>query len=181
LEELELQLKRHSFAVLVASPDDEIYKRGELSPAMRDNLLVEFGMFAGAVGRKRVFFVCPREPEIALPSDLSGMIQARYDANRAGRGPADRAAAVQVPCQQIRDVIEEEWRLIKEEAEETSRRLRSSRQGQALERLHGVAIQLRDAIMAVQRDAFAVFSDEEAFKEARSAATARVGEIAASF
>jgi predicted nucleotide-binding protein len=52
LEVLERELGRHSFAVLVASPDDELVKRGSSSPAMRDNLLLEFGLFAGALGRR---------------------------------------------------------------------------------------------------------------------------------
>ncbi len=61
LQELERQLQLHAFAVLVASPDDEVFKRGEKAAAMRDNLLIEFGMFAGAIGSERVFFVCPNE------------------------------------------------------------------------------------------------------------------------
>lgn len=99
--------------MLVASTDDEIFKREELVPAMRDNLLVEFGMLACAVGYKRVFFVCPSELELPFPSDLAGIVHAKYDTDRVARSPSDRAAAVQAPCQQIRDVIDDEWQGIK--------------------------------------------------------------------
>ena len=45
---------------MLASPDDEIFKRGTSSPAVRDNLLVEFGLFAGVLGRRRTFVSkCP--------------------------------------------------------------------------------------------------------------------------
>ena len=141
LDELEQQLRRHSFAVLVASPDDEVFKRGESSAAMRDNLLVEFGMFVGAIGRTRTFLVCPNDPELDLPSDLAGIIQAKYDAERASRGSGECAAAVQVACQQIRDAVEEEWNRIQREAQSRATRPRKTEQGQALERLSGVAIQ----------------------------------------
>jgi predicted nucleotide-binding protein len=56
LEVLEAELRANDFAVLVASPDDEIVKRGISESAMRDNLLLEFGLFSGVLGRKRTFF-----------------------------------------------------------------------------------------------------------------------------
>jgi len=181
MEALEKQLGQHSFAILVASPDDQIIKRGVSSPAMRDNLLLEFGLFAGALGRKRVFFVCPSSPEIGLPSDLLGIIVAKYDATRINDDPDEIAAAVQVPCQQIRDIIREEWASIQKATADAKSRIRASEKGQAIQRLHNVAIQLRDALMVVQRDAFAAFSDEDAFQEAKKAAMNKVGEIAESF
>jgi len=181
LEELERQLKRHSFAVLVATPDDEIFKRGETAQTVRDNLLVEFGLFAGAIGRRRTFFVCPSEPEIELPSDLLGIIHARYNAARARGDSSERAAAVEVACQQVKEVIAEEWRSIQQEAESTSTKLRASKKGLALARLNGVAIELRDALMTVQREGFAAFSDEESFEEIKRSAAEKVREIAESF
>src|SRR5947207_10252496 len=69
LEALEREVRRSAFAVLVASPDDEVVKRGASSSAMRDNLLLEFGLFAGALGRQRAFFICPSTPRIELPSN----------------------------------------------------------------------------------------------------------------
>jgi Predicted nucleotide-binding protein containing TIR-like domain len=53
LETLEEQVTNHPFAVLVASPDDVLIKRGKLYAAMRDNLLLEFGLFVGALGRRQ--------------------------------------------------------------------------------------------------------------------------------
>ena len=73
LEELERQLRICRFAVLVATPDDEVTKRGDVSLVMRDNVLFEFGMFAGLLGRRRVFLLVPDSPSIAVPSDLAGL------------------------------------------------------------------------------------------------------------
>src|SRR5262252_6687290 len=81
LDVLEKELRNQQFAVLVASPDDEVFKRGITSPAMRDNLLLEFGLFSGALGRKRTFFLCPSNPRLELPSDLLGLLTATYDSS----------------------------------------------------------------------------------------------------
>jgi hypothetical protein len=178
LEVLEKELRRHAFAVLIASPDDELVKRGVTTPAMRDNLLLEFGLFAGALGRRRAFFVCPSTPTISIPSDLLGIVTATYDASRTERGASDRAAAVQVAAQQIRTVIAEEWALIQAQVDAEGARLRSSKRGQAIQRLHGVAVQLRDALIVLQRDAFGAFSDEAAFNHAKSRADASLRQIA---
>jgi len=181
LEVLERELKRYSFAVLVASPDDEIVKRGVTSPAMRDNLLLEFGLFAGALGRRRAFFICPSSPRIELPSDLFGVITATYDATRVTGGPDDRAAAVQTSCQQIREVIKEEWQSIKRREAQLASQVRASEESQAVQRLHTVATRLRDALMVVQRDAFTAFSDRTAFEEIKGRAAEEVDSIANSF
>lgn len=181
LESLEKQLRLHSFAVIVASPDDQIIKKEITSLAMRDNLLLEFGLFTGVLGRKHTFFVCPSTPQIALPSDLFGIITAIYDAERVSSGIDNISAAVQVACQQIRSVIEEEWVAMQKSVEDNNARLRGSEKGQAIQRLHSVSMQLRDALMAVQRDAVAAFSDKEAFKEVKKRTASRIREIGESY
>jgi len=138
-------------------------------------------LFTGALGRKRAFFVCPSQPKIELPSDLLGIIVAEYDSNRVGGRSDEIAAAVQVPCQQIKEIIHEEWKLIQESAEKTATRIRASEKGKAIERLHSIVIQLRDAVMVVQRDAFAAISDENSFTKVKNIAMGKVAEIADSF
>lgn len=59
------------FAVLVASPDDVKVSRGEESPSARDNVLLEFGLFAGALGRERTFIL--PTGNLRLPSDTLGL------------------------------------------------------------------------------------------------------------
>lgn len=181
LEALEKQLRQHAFAVLIASPDDQLIKRGVTSPAMRDNLLLEFGLFTGVLGRKRAFFVCPNLPKVELPSDLLGIVIATYDGSRVTGDADEIAAAVQVPCQQIRVVMRQQWALIRDATAKATAQIRASEKGKAVERLHHVIVQLRDAVVVVQRDAFAAVSDENAFMKVKTTAIAKVQEIAQSF
>ena len=83
----------YDFAVVVLTPDDAVTSRGSTMPAPRDNLLLELGLFAGALGRARTFLVLPTENPPKLPSDLSGVTitvyRSRSDGNLvAALGPA---------------------------------------------------------------------------------------------
>jgi len=181
LEALDDVMRRHFFAVLVASPDDELVKRGVSAPAMRDNLLLEFGLFAGAFGRKRVFFVCPDSPKLDLPSDLFGVLTATYGAQRAKGSPSDRAAAVQTAGQEIRDVILGQWAALQKLEIDREATLRASRTSQAIRRLSSVSTRLRDALMALQTESLAAFSDPVAFKGIKERASEEIDRIAHEF
>lgn len=181
LEALEEAMRRHSFAVLVASPDDELLKRGAIAPVMRDNLLLEFGLFTGALGRKRVFFICPDEPRLDLPSDLFGVGTSTYEASRAKGSSSDRAAAVQAACQQIRDVIREQWEMLQRQERERSVRIRASKESQAIQRLYTVSTRLRDVLITSQRGAFAAFTDRTAFDQLKNGTVDEVNRILDSF
>jgi hypothetical protein len=165
LEALEAELKVCDFAVLVASPDDELVKRGIPQSAMRDNLLLEFGLFSGFLGRRRAFFLCPSAPEISLPSDLLGIIPAKYDAGRVATGGDERIAAVQNACLDINEVIRDEWAAILRSRAEELAALRASQECQAVRRLYTVASKFRDTLVAVQRDALTAISDRPAFEQ----------------
>ena len=170
LEVLESELRVSDFAVLVASPDDELVKRGITQSAMRDNLLLEFGLFSGFLGRRRTFFLCPSAPQISLPSDLLGIIPAKYDAERVAAGGDDRVAAVQNACLDINEVIHDEWASILRSREEQLASLRASQECQAVRRLYTVASKFRDTLAAVQRDALSAISDRPAFEQIKKAA-----------
>jgi len=78
IEALEAELIRADFAILILSPDDEVVSRGASSPAPRDNLVAELGLFAGAIGRKRTIMVCPKGVDLKLPSDFLGVNPIKY-------------------------------------------------------------------------------------------------------
>jgi hypothetical protein len=72
LEALERLAVEADFAVMVATPDDLVERRGEPARMMpRDNILFELGLFIGALGRKRTF-ICTPDPTF-LPADLLGI------------------------------------------------------------------------------------------------------------
>jgi CRP/FNR family cyclic AMP-dependent transcriptional regulator len=70
-------------AVLVLHPDDTAVTRGSDRPVPRDNLVLEFGLFAGAIGLQRTIGLRPRGA-VSLPSDLNGLTFIEYDAPKPG-------------------------------------------------------------------------------------------------
>lgn len=78
IEAIEAELIRADFAVLILSPDDEVTSRDVHSPAPRDNIILELGLFAGALGRMRTVMVCPQGVDLKLPTDFLGVNPIKY-------------------------------------------------------------------------------------------------------
>jgi hypothetical protein len=75
LQELVGSLTRFDFAAFVFAPDDVVEIRGSAQPTVRDNVIFEFGLFFGALGLGRCFFVMPRGADnMHLPTDLLGVV-----------------------------------------------------------------------------------------------------------
>ena len=58
------------YAVLVATNDDKTTSRGKGKKVARDNVILEAGLFLGALGKSRTYLVA--DEEIELPSDFNG-------------------------------------------------------------------------------------------------------------
>jgi hypothetical protein len=101
LENLVTALGRFDFAVLVLTPDDLVSSRSVESLGPRDNLLFELGLFMGRLGRSRTFALMPAGG-LKLPTDLAGLVAAKYD---WPRGDGSHAAAVGAACDGIRAAI----------------------------------------------------------------------------
>lgn len=99
IEDLEAKLSQIDFAVLVFRPDDKVTSRKTTTLAPRDNVLLECGMFFGAIGRKRSYILKPSTLKVKIPSDIFGLKSLQYDFTN---GKAD----VSVACMEI-------WRCIK--------------------------------------------------------------------
>lgn len=78
IEDLETQLDRADFAVLVLGPDDRVESRGTEQDAPRDNVVFELGLFMGACTHRRVFLATPRGLDVKIPSDLLGLTPLYY-------------------------------------------------------------------------------------------------------
>ena len=102
LESLEAELGRADFAALVLSPDDTVTSRNESSPAPRDNVVFELGLFMGALGHARTFLVTPEGAPNKVPSDLVGLTRVTYQVEGPGVG---LAAAVGSACLQMAEVM----------------------------------------------------------------------------
>jgi Predicted nucleotide-binding protein containing TIR-like domain len=102
VQNLMKQVHTSEFAVFVFSPNDAVRMRGELYFAPRDNVVYELGLFSGALGPDRCFFVIPEGKDMHLPSDLLGMTAGRYE---TGRRYPNMLAAVGPFCTMVRNKI----------------------------------------------------------------------------
>lgn len=93
-------------AVLVLHPDDLTVTRGGKRRVPRDNLVLEFGLFAGAIGLKRTIGLRPRG-DVSLPSDLNGLSFIEYDAPVPGEA-FDSGAVCNAINEVLRDLRAEE-------------------------------------------------------------------------
>ncbi|MHB0978144.1 MAG: TIR domain-containing protein [Minisyncoccota bacterium] len=83
IDELLRGLANSDFGVFIAAPVDRATVRNRRHSVLRDNIIFEFGMFVGQLGRHRAFLVVPRErKDLRLPSDWAGLIAGEYDADR---------------------------------------------------------------------------------------------------
>jgi Predicted nucleotide-binding protein containing TIR-like domain len=96
------QVRCSDFAIFVFTADDVMTVRGELFSVPRDNVIYELGLFSGALGPNRCFFIVPRGSGMHLPSDLLGIKPGEYNNKRAD---GNMRAAVGPFCGEVRDKL----------------------------------------------------------------------------
>lgn len=94
LDSLIIEAHKCDFAVLVATPDDIRERRGETGPVPRDNVILEFGLFAGVLGRDRTYVLAVGG--VSLPTDILGLTRLRYHDTQPNYRVAVSEAADQV-------------------------------------------------------------------------------------
>ncbi len=104
LESLRTALDDYDFAVFVLAPDDLSTLRDTQQLTVRDNVLLELGLFLGKLGSDCVFMVAPREEPggLRLPTDLLGIHVGTYEPNRSD---GNFSAALGPACAQIQTAI----------------------------------------------------------------------------
>lgn len=58
-------------AIFIFGEDDQIWFRGESTMTVRDNVLLEYGLFSGKLSKANTIFLCDGRPKLA--SDLEGI------------------------------------------------------------------------------------------------------------
>lgn len=101
MESLEAKLETSDFALAIFSPDDTVVSRGAEKSAPRDNTVFELGLFAGALGRERSFFMVEKDENIKIPSDLAGITSLRYTKTNGDRSEPD----VSTSCEMLEERI----------------------------------------------------------------------------
>lgn len=73
--------KEADYAVFVFHPDDKTLIREKEYSTVRDNVVLELGMFIGALGLEKCFILVPKSAETTfrLPTDLAGVTATFYD------------------------------------------------------------------------------------------------------
>jgi len=102
IDELIHNLQRSQFGIFVFSPDDKITIRGKEQKTVRDNVILELGLFIGRLGKDRSFVIKPQHTDMRLPTDLLGVVIGQYDAERTD----NQRAALAPVCVQIADIIQ---------------------------------------------------------------------------
>jgi hypothetical protein len=106
IETLERLLEEVDYAILVASADDKVTIRDVESLTMRDNVLLELGLFMAKLGRGRTYLVTPCDNPIRVPSDLLGVQTVTY-ASPEEEDEAGWAQVLQGPCHAIQVAMAE--------------------------------------------------------------------------
>lgn len=101
LDDLEAELDDSDFAIAVAHADDVVITRDDEWPAIRDNVILELGLFMGRLGRRRAFLMEPRDVDLKLPSDLAGLTTIPY---RYVKGK-DAEHYIAPACARLRELI----------------------------------------------------------------------------
>lgn len=66
-------------AIFVLSDDDNVKSRDNIKPAPRDNVIFEYGLFVGLLGKDNVDICCKKG--IKIPTDISGLTYIGYKGN----------------------------------------------------------------------------------------------------
>lgn len=178
LDDLERQLRDRHFAVIVGTADDVLVKHGQISSTIRDNLILEYGFFAGRLTRRRTYLLVPNNAELALPSDIHGITLARYDGARFERGGPDRDAALQAACMELQDAIEEQWQSYQSRREQRLRTSRAAQVAKISRLLYGVIAELRDLLAILSRDSVNTLPERAAFERVKREVAERLEKIA---
>jgi hypothetical protein len=89
------------FAVLVFNADDIREMNGVVSRVVRDNVLLEYGLFACALGPSRTFLLFDEKKEPILPTDCAGVTPLKYRSR-----PGQQLPQVIAPrCHDLRETI----------------------------------------------------------------------------
>lgn len=121
LDDLTDILSITDFGIFAFTPDDTVNMRGDEHQSVRDNVILELGMFIGRLGKKRSFIVSPEtQLPFHIPTDLLGVTLATYNPNRDDN---NLSAALGPAYNKIRQAIETVQRTqqsIEPETQETS-------------------------------------------------------------
>lgn len=103
LQSLTTTLTKSDFGVFVFAPNDVVRLRKKNYAAVRDNVILELGLFIGKLGVERTFIVTPNNvTDLRIPTDLIGITPGHYDAER---DDGNLQASLGPVCNKIRNAL----------------------------------------------------------------------------
>lgn len=177
MEALEEAVHRCKFAVIIGTADDVLTKRGKRACTVRDNLVLELGLFIGAFSRKRALLAVPDGCRLALPTDLDGLTQLRYphvrsiDLDHMTTQARDAALGL---ANQARAALGDEWSRMRAEADAARRKQAAGTRMVAIKRLLLAVVQLRDLLIEVPANAIAAIDKKSTFDGVKADAVRKV-------
>ncbi|HEY4760765.1 MAG TPA: nucleotide-binding protein [Thermoguttaceae bacterium] len=109
LDNLIKAVEQCDFAVFMFEPDDILQIRDQTVRTVRDNIVFEFGLCIGMLGKERVFFLVPKESgDIHLPTDLIGIQPGHYLPQKKEE---DLLSALGPFCNKLRRQIKNIWEM----------------------------------------------------------------------
>jgi CAP12/Pycsar effector protein, TIR domain len=112
-----LAAKDSDYAVFVFEPDDVAVVRDASVRTVRDNVLFEFGLFVGRIGRERTFWISSHRSDWYVPTDLAGLTHLVFS-RPTSEEPAALANALSDAIERLRKVIEQHGRRTDREFDE---------------------------------------------------------------
>lgn len=89
IEKLENYTQQGEFGIVLATPDDEGYRKGhedEKALRARQNVVLEMGMLLSKLGRDRVAILLKSQTDMERPSDIQGLIYISFKDNISEAG-----------------------------------------------------------------------------------------------
>lgn len=154
IETLEKLINSMDYAILVASPDDMLEKRDIKGFSMRDNVLLEMGLFMAKLGRERTYLVTPEDKSIHIPSDLLGVTSVGY---RSADSSDILIKNLEAPCEKIIKAMLE-----------AEKELTTSMRKVLIKRLLSFANQIQRFIVTIQTTSLKSLVDRNQFETVKS-------------
>lgn len=111
LETLEEHSREYDGALVVATADDQVTSRNKETPAPRDNLVFEFGLFVAVFGRRRALLLVEAEAGVKVPTDVAGLTYLPFQRTSvAGEGLESAAAEIRRLAKRWKDSLLEKER-----------------------------------------------------------------------
>jgi hypothetical protein len=153
IETIEKLLNSMDYAILVATPDDMLEKRDVKNLSMRDNVLLELGLFMAKLGRSRTYLITPEDKPIHIPSDLLGITAVSYI---SATSEEEVMKNLKAPCEKIMKAMQQ-----------AEKELSASMRRFLVKRLLGFTNQIQKLTISVQNMSINHITDRRLFEKVK--------------